>query len=81
MSEQFLEIFGKYDLHCIMLCILFMLICCMYKTLTHSSMSALTREGAPRGNEILSNSVIGSLQHVGDLTVVILAKQKLKEND
>lgn len=71
----------KYDLHCVTLCILFMLICCMYKTLTHSSMSALTGEGAPRGNEILSNSVIGSLQHIANLTVVILAKEKLKENN
>ena len=64
-----------------MLYILFMLICCTYRTLTHSSMSALTGAGAPRGNEILSNGVIGSLQHVGNLIVVILTKEKLKESD
>lgn len=44
-------------------------------------MSALTGEGAPRGNEILSNSVIGNLEHISNLTAVILAKEKLKEND
>lgn len=43
-------------------------------------MSALTGEEAPRGNEILSNSVIGSLQHIGNLIVVILTKEKLKRN-
>lgn len=69
----------KYDLHCVMLCSTFMLICCMYKPLTHNSMSALTGEAAQRGNEILSNSVRGSLQHIDNLAVVILVKQKLKD--
>lgn len=47
----------EYDLHCVMLSILFVLICYMYKTLPHSSMPTLAGEGAPKGNEMLSNSV------------------------
>lgn len=51
----------EYDLHCVMLSIL--LICCMYKTLPHSSMPTLAGEGAPKGNEMLSNSVIVSSEY------------------
>lgn len=53
----------EYALHCIMLSVLFVLIFCMYKTLPHKSMSTLTGEGAPEGNEMLSNSVIVSSQY------------------
>jgi len=71
----------KYDVHCVMLCILLMLLCCMCKTLTHSGMSSLTGKGAPGGNKTLSNSVLGSLPHMVNLPAVILAKEKWKEND